>query len=399
MEIEIGTASREEVAPFLRPISVAFGNEPADLEWTERFGSLIEPERMHVARENGAIVGAAGAFTYELTVPGGFVPAAGVTVVGVLPTHRRRGILTNLMRTQLDDVHRRGEPVAYLWATEERIYGRFGYGVASLLLNAEIDVRHVAFRNDAAVPVRARLVDADEAYELIPAIYERVRAETPGMFSRDENWWRRRSLFDAGSRAGGALFRVVVELDDAPEAYALYRLAMNFDAMSATIDVNEAFGISPRAVREIWRYLLAVDLVRTVKAGRLPMDHPLLLAIDRTRALNAELWDGVWLRVVDVERALAARTLRDGEVVLELRDAFCPWNEGRWRVHGGGAERTDAEADLRCDITELGSVYLGAFTWTQLVRAGQVEETRDGAAARADAIFHTDRAPWCPEIF
>jgi predicted acetyltransferase len=194
VEIAIETASAEEVGAFLRPISVALGNEPADADANERFASWIDPARMHVAREDGTVVGAAGAFTFELTVPGGLVPAAGVTVVGVLPTHRRRGILTRLMREQLDDVHRRGEPIAYLWATEERIYGRFGYGVGSLTLDTEIDTRRVAFRNDVPVPVRARLLDADEAYEMIPPIYDRVRAETPGMFSRSESWWRRRRL-------------------------------------------------------------------------------------------------------------------------------------------------------------------------------------------------------------
>ena len=398
MKIEIGTASRDEIGPFLRPISVAFGNEPSGEESLDRFASLFEPERMHVAREDGAIVGAAGAFTYELTVPGGLVPAAGITVVGVLPTHRRRGILTKLMREQIDDVHARGEPVAYLWASEERIYGRFGYGIASLALATEIDPGRIAFVYDAPRDARIRLLDETAAYDVIPALYERIRPEWPGMFSRTENWWRRRRLFDS-PESQGTLFRAVLEVDGTPEAYALYRVSMDFSAFAASMDVNEALGTSTEATREIWRYLTSVDLVKTIKAARLPVDHPLVLMVDQPRALKMRLGDGLWARLVDVERALDARTLGDGDVVIDVRDAFCPWNEGRWRVTSGGAERTTADAGIACDVTALGSAYLGGFTWSQLSRSGRAAELQPGALAAADTLFGWDRSPWCPEIF
>ena len=398
MDVTIGTASREEAGDFLRPISVAFGRDAQDPERTARFASLLEPERMHVAREEGAIVGAAGAFTYELTVPGGFVPAAGVTVVGVLPTHRRRGILRRLMREQLDDVHRRGEPVAYLWASEERIYGRFGYGVASWIVNTEIDVARIAFAEDAPADLRVRLLDADAAFATIPEVYDRVRAQWPGMFSRSESWWRQRKLLDSEPQPR-SLFRAVLELDGKPEAYALYRVSMDFEAMGATLELEEALGTSVAATREIWRYLASVDLVKTIRAGLLSLDHPLLLLVDQPRALNMRVWDGLWVRVVDIEQALAARTLGDAEVVLEVHDAFCPWNDGRWRVTSAGAARTDADPGLRCEVTALGSAYLGGVTWAELVRAGRVEERAPGAAAAADVLFGWDRKPWCPEIF
>jgi predicted acetyltransferase len=398
VDVTIGTASQEEAGDFLRPISVAFGRDAQDPERTRRFASLIEPERMHVAREGGAIVGSAGAFTYELTVPGGFVPAAGVTVVGVLPTHRRRGILRRLMREQLDDVRRRGEPVAYLWASEERIYGRFGYGLASWVANAEVDVPRIAFADGAPADVRVRLLDADAAFEAIPAVYDRVRAQWPGMFSRSESWWRQRKLLDSTPQPS-SLFRAVLELDGEPEAYALYRVSMDFERMGATMELDEALGTSEQAMREIWRYLTSVDLVKTIRAGLLSLDHPLFLMVDQPRALNLRVWDGLWLRVVDVEAALAARALGDADVVLEVRDAFCDWNEGRWRVTSGGAARTDAEPGLRCDVTALGSAYLGGVTWGELVRAGRAAELTAGAAAAADVLFGWERKPWCPEIF
>lgn len=401
-DLEIRT--HDDVSAFLRPIAVAFGREPTtDEEKLVVERAIFEPDRCHSAFEDGKVVGSAGAFSFELTVPGGRVPAAGVTVVGVLPTHRRRGILTRLMREQLEDVHRRGEPVAYLWATEERIYGRFGYGLASLQLDLKIDTSTMTFRSDSTVDARARIVGEDEAYELIPPIYDRVRAESPGMFSRHEGWWRKRRLFDNPQRwtkTSGALFRVVLELDGRPEAYALYRIAFDFEEFTAAMELNEALGTSPEATREIWRYLANVDLIGTIKVEGLPVDHPLLLMVDQPRALSVRASDALWCRLVDVGAALSARSYRDGEpVVLEVRDAFCPWNEGRWRVSAGGTERVEDEAGLRLDVRELGSVYLGGFTFAQLARAGQVEEAQPGAVAAADAFFATDRAPFCPEIF
>ncbi len=122
--------SIDEMMGALGVISHYFGSRPTS-EDSERWGRVHKVGRMHAAKDNGAIVGGSGAFNFELTVPGGTVRAAGVTVIGVLPTHRRRGVLHAMMRAQLDDIHERSEPVAYLWCSEETIYGRYGYGMAS----------------------------------------------------------------------------------------------------------------------------------------------------------------------------------------------------------------------------------------------------------------------------
>ena len=403
MSVEIRSVSGDDVASSLRPIWVAFGGEPTADDGSDRLAALFDDGRMHSAYDDGAVVGSAGAFTYELTTPGGTVPAAGVTVVAVLPTHRRRGILRGLMRTQLDDVRARGEAVAILWASEERIYGRFGYGLASLRLETEIEPRHVGFRNDERLPVNARIVDEQEAARLIPPIYDAVRARTPGMVSRSPEWWQKRRLFDSPQQARGAgsLFRVVLEHDGDPVAYALYRLKMDFGQdFGAELFVTEAMGVSTAPTREIWRYIFDVDLVRKVRAGLLPVDHPLLLMLDQPRKLSARIVDALWCRVVDVPAALRARAYGEGVVVFELSDAFERSNEGRWRLDGGEATRTDAEPDLRLDVSALGSAYLGGFTFSELLRAGQVEEMRAGGAARADAVFATGHPkPWNVEIF
>jgi len=393
--------SPEELKQALTPIWHFFGSQPTD----ERIASMVlEPERVHAASVDGVTVGGAGAFSFDLSVPGGRVPAAGVSVVGVLPSHRRRGVLMAMMRAQLDDVHERGEPVAYLWPSEATIYGRFGYGIASLAGQLELERVRASFAFPAETSARARLVDSGEALELFPALYERVAVETPGMFGRSRDWWQARVLADPEFRrqGGGELACVMLEDGGRPVGYALYRLHAGFEYQSSIgwVNVREALGVTPSATREIWRYLLDVDWMHSVKASLLPVDHPLFLLLAEPRRMRFTVSDGVWVRLVDVGAALSARTYDDGPpVVFDVRDSFCPWNEGRWRLSGGAAERTEAGPDVRLDVSSLGSVYLGGFTFGQLGRAGLVEELAPGAIAAADARFRTDRAPWCPEIF
>jgi predicted acetyltransferase len=405
VSIEVRTcASREEVRWALGPIWHYFGSDVPTEEQLERILPVLPPERVHSVWEDGLAVGGAGAYAFELTVPGGRVPAAGIMGVGVLPTHRRRGILRAMMRAQLDDVHRRREPVAYLWSSEDTLYGRFGFGLASFSGEVDVPRERTSFAQPFERQGRARLVPLDEALERLRPVYDRFALETPGMFSRTRAWWNARVLSDPESRrrGGGALQCVVIELDGRPAAYALYRLSLSFEAgvSAGAVDVVEAIGNSPAATREVWRYLLDVDWMARLRAWLLPVDHPLFFLLAEPRRLHFRLRDGLWVRLVDLEAALAGRSYFEGApVVLEVADSFCPWNEGRWRVGAGGAERTDSSADLRLDVTALGSVYLGGFTFAQLERAGRVEELRTGAVVAADALFHTDRAPWCPEIF
>jgi predicted acetyltransferase len=247
-----------------------------------------------------------------------------------------------------------------------------------------------------------RLVEPDAALAMIAPIYDAVAAETPGMFARTSKWWEARVLSDPEWRrmGGGELQRAVVEVNGRAEAYALYRLHFSFeDGISTGVtNVIEAMGTSPEATREVWRFLLDVDWMASIKAALLPIDHPLFFLLAEPRRLGFKVGDGLWLRLVDVEAALGARSYGEGErVVLEVTDSFCPWNEGRYEVPGG--RRIEAEPDLRVDVTTLGSVYLGGFTFAELARALRLEELSPGAIARADTLFQVDRAPWCPEIF
>ena len=398
-------ASVEEMRAAVSPIWHYFGRSGPTEEQIASLARVLPAERMHAAWDGNRVVGGAGAFPFELTVPGGRVRAAGVTVVGVLPSHRRRGVLRAMMRAQLDACRQNGEPVAYLWATEETIYGRFGYGLASLATEIDFAREWSAYYARAEPFGETRLVSLGEAEPLVAPVWERVAAVTPGMFARTSAWWQARALADPDwrRRGGGDLRCAVVEARGRSTAYALYRvnLAIDRGVQIGSLDVIEAMGDSPEATRAIWRFLLDVDWTARVKSWLLPVDHPLVLLVAEPRRLRLSVRDALWVRLVDVGAALAARAYAaPASVVIEIGDAFCPWNQGRWRVSAGGVERTNDPADLAGDVTALAAVYLGGFTWTQLARALRVTELRPEGLARADALFtRHDPAPWCPEIF
>ena len=305
--------SPEEVLTVLAPVMHYFGATPSPQDAT-RFAPFIEPSRAFTAREDGAAVGGCASFPLELTVPGGVVRAAGLTIVGVLPTHRRRGVLRGMMRAQLDDVRHRNEPVATLWASEDTIYGQFGYGMASGSGDIDLAKSAVAF----AQPIRSRgafrILGEAEALAPLAEVYERVRLAQPGMIARGAEWWRNRRLADPENRRQGAgeLNRVLLTLDGRPSGYALYRLRPQFEAGNSVGDLRviEAIGATPEATREIWRFVLDVDWVARVKAFLLPVDHPLFFLLARPREMNFRVHDGLWIRLVDLPaaRAEAPRT-------------------------------------------------------------------------------------------
>jgi predicted acetyltransferase len=403
MDIDVRACSSvEELRDALNAISHYFGHVN-QLEDAERFAKWIEVERMHAAFEGDRIIGGAGAFTYRMSVPGGaLVPAAGITVVGVLPTHRRRGVLRKLMKEQLDDCRARGDFVAYLWASEATIYGRFGYGLASRIGEISLAKDRTRFALPFEPRGMVRLVDLEEAARTFPPLYEQVVAQRPGMFVRSKDWWETRKLFDdPARRQGGPKNLVLLELEGKPAGYAIYNVKQDWVSgfSKGIVNIVEVVTPTPEAARELWRWLLDFDWTSEFSANLLPLDHELFLLVAEPRRLQFKINDGVWVRLIDIGQALSARTYNDGEIVLDVEDAFMPENAGRWRVTSSGAERTDDAADLQLDVTGLGSVYLGGFTFDSLVRGSRAHELTEGAAMRADALFRTNIEPWCAEIF
>jgi predicted acetyltransferase len=404
MSFEIRTVRdvQEFTAAFLA-IGQYFGAAPTD-ERMQRFVNQITLERMHGAWSDGAIVGGAAAFTFNLTVPGGDLPTAGVSVVGVYPTHRRRGVLRALMRAQLDDAHEREEPLAALWSSEETIYGRFGYGLASFCGEITLAREYTAFAQPFEPEGTLRFLEPEDALDALPSVFERIRLDWPGMFSRNRLWWEHREVDDPEDRRDGAGPKrwIAYERDGAIEGYAVYRHKPGWEHGStvAELRVLEALAATPEALRDVWGYLLAIDWIATVKAWLLPLDHPLFLLLATPRRLRYRMGDALWVRLVDVGAALSGRRYSDdGAIVFDVVDEFCPWNEGRWKLEGGSAARTDADPDVRLPVQSLGSALLGGVPFAALRRAGRVEELTEGAVARADGLFRWDRHPWCPEIF
>ena len=405
--IEITSPSPEELPRFVEAVMTAF-LEAANEHDQEMFTSQLDPAHQYWALDGDVPVGTAGTYDIRMRVPGGELPIAGVTLVGVHASHRRRGILTQMMRRQLDDAYERGEPIAVLWASEAAIYGRFGYGVASASAAIEAERDRIVFRSPDEPSGRTRLLLEDEAARVIPGIYERIQEQRPGMVRRSESWWTTRRLADPEHwrNGGGPLYRAVWEDDDGtPEAYALYRYkgAWEGGLPGGTLQIREALGTTPQATREIWRFLFGVDLVTTVSTWLLPPDHPLFLSVTEPRRLHLRVGDGVWVRLLDIPAALAGRSYAaDGSVAFDVRDTFCNWNDGTWtlRAEGGaGTVERGGEAELRLDVSDLGSTFLGGWTFAELERAGRVEEIAPGAVERADSLFRTGLRPWCPEIF
>jgi predicted acetyltransferase len=400
--LEYRSPTEDEFAIVYRAAAAAFGDEAKDDD-IERQRRLMPLDRVLAAWDGGRPVGVTAAYPFDLTIPGGQAPAAGVTWVGVLPSHRRQGVLRELMRMQLDDVHERGEPLAILWASESVIYGRFGYGMAAPATELDADRSAFGLRGDPAPRGSVRLVTADEAADLFPSIYERVRRERPGMLSRSEDAWRHSRLADPEywREGSGPKFYALLEIDGEHVGYALYRVASKWDGGTPKGEVRivEALATSPEGTAELWRFLFGIDLVVKVKSGTADPAWPLFLMVVDPRSLHTTVSDGLWLRLVDVEAALRARSFEgDEQVVLEVADELLPRNAGRWEV-GREPGRTDTQADVALDIADLGSAYLGAFSFERLAAAGRARELRSGGLARATALFATRLPPWCPEGF
>jgi predicted acetyltransferase len=393
------TTDEDELLDAYRTISAAFGEETEERD-LERARKTMPVDRVHVAVDGGKFVGVAAAHAFSLTIPGGELPAGGVTWVAVLPTHRRQGVATGLMRHQLEDLRDHGEPLAILWASESLIYGRFGYGIAAPVHDMNAMKARFAFHDDPGPVGTTRLVTRDEAAELFPPVYERVRPNRPGMVSRTPvHWYEERLYAGPGPSGTSPRYFVVYELDGVPEGYATYRLRDQWDdgVPNGAVFVVEAMGASLVATREIWRYLFGIDLRERVECNLLDPALTLYLGVEDPRRLRVKLSDGLWLRFVDLAAALRARSWgADDSLVLEVRDAFCPWNDGRYRTDGS---RVDGEPDLVLNTADLASAYLGGVDVHMLAAAGRIDERTNGSLERAAAMFRTPLPPFCPEVF
>jgi predicted acetyltransferase len=407
LSIDIRTVPAADQRRWYEVINIAFGEDVPDGQW-ELEQKMFEPERALGVYDGDDVVGGGSAFSFRMTVPGGRkASVGGVTMVGVMPTHRRQGALRALMARQLSDIRDRGEPIAALWASEGSIYQRFGYGLAMVNGSLEIERDRATFRLPVEPSGNVELRDADRARADVKRIYDIYQARTPGFYERDDEWWDV-VLSDAEFRRHGMSKRhtAVYMRDGGAVGYALYRIKGDWipTGPANTLFVQEIIALDPAALQQLWRYIFGVDLMHSIRSRLGPIDHPLMLMLAEPRRMQLRATDGVWMRIVDVKAALEARAYAaDGSVVLEVSDAFMPEVGGRWRLTTGGgdglAEPTSDSPDIQMDITDLASVYMGGFRFASLGRASRTVECTEGARARADAMFASTDAPWCPEVF
>jgi predicted acetyltransferase len=404
-DITIRSISSEELPAFMHALDLAFHGDGNEDELRQE--SLIaEPDRYFVALDGERFVGTAGACTTRFSVPGGSVTAPGVTAVGVLASHRRRGINTRLMSSLLDQAAERGEPLAYLWASESPIYGRFGYGMASLCAELEMPTDRAAFVPGVELPGQVLLLPRDEALGMMRQAYDAAVTTRPGMIEVDDRWWE--WLFHKQKKDEDEPPFFAVHMDDAgvPDGYAVYKVKHDWShgVPASELKVENMVCASAGAEASLWRYLFDVDLVAVVKAWDRPPDESLLWLVQEPRRLRFSLSDGLWVRIVDIPAALGARRYAaDGRLVLDVEDHFRPETSGRYEliVEGGDpmCRPTDADAEIVCTVGALGAAYLGGSSFRQLARAQQVRELGSGALERADAMFAWDPAPWFGFIF
>ncbi|MFJ1732017.1 GNAT family N-acetyltransferase [Streptomyces sp. NPDC088254] len=387
----------------------AFGGVDDAGEERELWRALTPYERSLAARDGDLLVGTAGAFDFRLTVPGGAsVPAAGVTMVSVAATHRRRGVLTSMMRRQLDDIRAWGEPLAVLTASEPAIYGRFGYGAATSALHAEIDTSRVRLSVPPGTDdVRLRYADPLGSLDACEAVYARTVPLRPGMLARRPGW-ERLGVLDPESARGGAspLQCVLAERDGEVSGYARFRVVPRWtdSGHNGQVVLQDLVAVDPCSGAALWRFLFGIDLTTSLKVRSRPVDESWQHLVSDVRRCELRVRDSLYVRLVDVGAALEARTYpAPVDVVLEVEDAFCPWNTGRWRLtgdaKGASCERTTDAADLALSVRELGAVYLGGVSLGSLAAAGRVRELRPGALEEASVAFGGWAAPWLPHGF
>lgn len=409
--MKIRSTTDEDLDVYVDTVHAAFGHFPeTPVEGGGLWWSALEMERCLLAlAADGRPVGTAGAYGFELTLPGeAVVPVSGVTSVGVLPSHRRQGVLSAMMRHQLGDVRARGEFLAVLLASEAPIYGRFGYGPATYTARLTVPRHRAALavpraRGLAGAPAAGagdgsvEVLRRDECGEILEEVYDRYRRAQPGALSRPHRWWDLRAGQPPISPAPRYI-AVHRDADGVPDGYASYAIE------SGTLTVDETISTDDTVFTALARFALEHDLVSQVVFRHVPPEHPLRRQLADFRAGEVGGYtDWLWVRLLDIPGALTARGwFMDGELVLDVEDPFLG-ERGRYlltvRGSRAGCVPTDREPDLSLGVGDLGSVYLGGTAPSTLVRAGHIRAHRPGAAALADALFRAERSPHCLHWF
>lgn len=405
----VRTIEEAEVPAFRRVVGEAL-NIPLARQQGALSPELIKGGRTLAADLDGHIVGTTVAHPFTMTLPGGPRPVAGVSAVGVSPTHRRRGVLSALMRRQLADIRSGNEALAALFASEGGIYRRFGYGPAARAGRVVIRSREAALRRD--VPrdpgLRVRLCDPQDVHEQLAHVHRAAALERVGEFQRDSHWWDKALSDPEDQRNGYTTLRcALVEGEQGPQGYALYRVKQQWDehwVADSHLWLREAYATTPAARVLLWEHVLTRDLVSTVTVDSLARDDALYWLLSDPHQARTTVSDGLWIRLVDVQRALEQRSYAAPvDVTLGVTDATCPENAGHWHLSAGPdgtrCTSTDRAVDLSVDVAELGAAYLGDVRLGSHREAGLLTEHTSGAVERLDAALSRSTSAHCGLVF
>jgi len=403
MAVEFRAIEPDEYPDLVRTMGLAFGFDPPE---DDHFRHLLPLERTVVGFDGSTMVSTAAAFSLDMTIPGATVKCGGTTIVSVAPSHRRQGLLRGMMRSHLDEVKGQEEPIAALWASDSAIYGRFGYGQAAVDFDVAVKRDHVEFHRLAPQPAPVRIIDPDEAKELFIPFYDALRRSIPGFYARSPVWWEHRALADPEHRREGATaYRFgVVDGPDGIAGYVQYRIKSDWDDShgAGKVMVKDLFGTTPESWAGLWSFVLNHDLTSEITAERRSGEDPLFDLLAGTRRAKAQRFDNLWVRIMDVPRALEARSYSAPvDVVFEVHDPMGDI-DGRYHLvaspEGAECKATDAEASITLDAEDLGAVYMGRSRLRALSRIGRLTGDPESLTA-ADAAFTWDPQPWCPEVF
>lgn len=405
MAVDFRPITEDDYAAFVATLELTFGFDSDPEE--DRLRRILEFDRAFGHFDGDRIVSTLGAFSLQMSVPGAVLPCGGTSVVTVAPTHRRRGLLREMMTHHLKDVRDRGEPIAALWSSESEIYGRFGYGQASDSAELSFSRLGPSLSRHAPPVSGTRSLTLDEARKSIPPFHDAFRRDQPGMFARWPEWWETRVFAESAQRNKGATKArwVVVDGEDGIDGYVRYRVKSGFGDdghFGNEVQVVELFANTPEGWAGLWSYILNQDLAATVIARLRSPQDPIFGLLAGTRRAKTHVSDGLWVRLVDIPSALARRrysTQFNG--VFEVHDPM-GISGGRFRLdaspEAATCEPTSDAPDITLDIEDLGASFLGRAALFNAGRAGRLTGEPQTLIS-ADLAFSWSPLPWSPEIF
>ena len=361
----------------------------------------VAPDRTLAAFDGDELVGTSVSHAYAITVPGGELDMGGVGWVSVQPTHRRRGIMQQMLLQLLESCWQRGEPLSGLWSKQGGLFGRYGYAVSSCAESWRIQRRAAHLRQSPDYAGQLVSLHTPESRQRFPSVYEQLRKQRIGVVARDEIFWDV-EFEDWEDRRHGCsgYFFTACERDGALDGYLKYRI----DIERKELVVSELVANTLDAYASLWEHCFDLDRIDSILAGNRPLDDSLPWLLSDPRAISRIVYDAMWLRIVDVAAALSKRCYgTDDRIHIEVKDSVCPWNNDCFALEAGGGdagcEPTTHAPDLSLDITVLGAAYLGGVPLETLDRAGLIDEHQTGAVRRLAKLLTTPSCPWTLHVF